>query len=75
MTVSSRTSAWVIIFITATAVSDCISAKAEEAQFGTPKGMEGTRIFKAPEHPFYSGEFHLKGERATLIGSMRDPSP
>ena len=44
-------------------------------QFGTPKGNEGIRIFKAPEHPFYSGEFHLKGDRATLIGSMRDAPP
>jgi hypothetical protein len=33
---------------------------------------EGTRIFKATEHPFYSGEFRLKGERATLVGSMGD---
>ena len=48
---------------------------AEEGRFGTPKGDEGTRIFKATEHPFYSGEFHLKGERATLIGSMRDTAP
>ena len=48
---------------------------AEVGQFGTPKGDEGTRIFKATEHPFYSGEFHLKGERATLIGSMQDTSP
>ena len=57
------------------AVGGWVSAQAEEGQFGTPKGGEGTRIFKAPEHPFYSGEFHLKGERATLIGSVRDTSP
>ncbi|NGZ61179.1 MAG: hypothetical protein CV081_11855, partial [Nitrospira sp. LK265] len=43
---------------------------AEEGKFGTPKGDEGTRIFKAAEHPHYSGEFHLKGDRAMLIGSM-----
>ena len=48
---------------------------AEEAQFGTPKGTEGSRIFKATEHPYYSGEFRLRGERTTLIGSMRDTSP
>ena len=48
---------------------------AEEAKFGTPKGNEGTRIFKATEHPHYSGEFHLKGDRAVLIGSMRDAAP
>ena len=52
-----------------------MSVNAEEGQFGTPKGVEGTRIFKATEHPFYSGEFHLKGERTTLIGSMRDTPP
>ena len=57
------------------AVGGWVSAQAEEGQFGTPKGGEGTRIFKAPEHPFYSGEFHLKGERATLIGSVRDTPP
>ena len=50
-------------------------AKAQEGQFGTPKPNEGTRIFKPTEHPFYSGEFHLKGDRATLVGSMQDVSP
>jgi hypothetical protein len=48
---------------------------AEEGKFGTPKGDEGTRIFNAAEHPFYSGEFRLKGDRATLIGSMRETAP
>jgi hypothetical protein len=52
-----------------------ISANAEEGQFGTPKGTEGERIFKAAEHPFYSGEFRLKGERTTLVGSINDTSP
>mgnify|MGYP007037749924 CR=1 FL=1 len=51
------------------------STQAEEAQFGTPKGTEGTRIFQASEHPWYSGEFHLRGTRGTLIGSMQDTSP
>src|SRR5579884_1808965 len=46
-----------------------------EGQFGTPKGNEGTRIFKATEHPNYSGHFHLSGSRATLVGSMQDHSP
>ena len=31
-------------------------------QFGTPKGDEGTRVFKATEHPHYSGQFHLSGQ-------------
>ena len=47
----------------------------EDGKFGTPKGDEGTRVFRATEHPHYSGEFHIKGERTTLIGSMRDTSP
>jgi hypothetical protein len=45
------------------------------AQFGTPKGEEGTRIFTATEHPHYSGQFHLSGQKTTLIGSMHDPVP
>lgn len=50
-------------------------AHAQEGQFGTPKGQEGTRIFKAPEHPYYSGEFHITGHRTTLVGSMKDAAP
>jgi hypothetical protein len=49
-------------------------AEAVDSQFGTPKGMEGTRIFNATEHPYYSGEFHLTGGHATLVGSMQDVS-
>lgn len=48
---------------------------AEEGQFGAPKGSEGTRIFKATEHPHYTGQFQISGQRATLVGSMRDTSP
>jgi len=48
---------------------------AQGGQFGTPKGEEGTRIFKATEHPNYSGEFHIRGQKATLVGSMQDKSP
>ncbi len=44
-------------------------------QFGTPKGDEGTRVFRATEHPQYSGQFHLSGQKATLIGNMQDPTP
>ena len=28
-------------------------------RFGTPKENEGTRIFQATEHPYYSGQFHF----------------
>ena len=62
MSVSNSVAAWVITLFASVAVGGWISAKAEEGQFGTPKGAEGTRIFNATEHPFYSGEFHLKGE-------------
>ena len=46
-----------------------------ESQFGTPKDDQGTRIFLPLEHPFYSGEFRLKGDRGTLVGTMEDVSP
>jgi hypothetical protein len=46
-----------------------------DQQFGTPKGDEGTRVFKATEHDNYTGEFRLVGQQATLVGSMKDPSP
>jgi len=44
-------------------------------QFGTPKENEGTRIFQPAEHPYYSGQFHLSGQRPPLIGSMQDRAP
>ena len=44
-------------------------------QFGTPKDNEGTRIFQPTEHPYYSGQFHLSGQRTTLIGSVNDRAP
>ena len=52
----------------------CVSALAT-GQFGTPKGDEGTRIFTATEHQHYSGQFHLSGQKATLIGSVNDHAP
>src|SRR5438874_2628860 len=51
------------------------STNPEEPKFGTPKGNEGTRIFKAPEHPYYTGQFRLRGQKTTLVGSMQDTSP
>ncbi|OLB58984.1 MAG: hypothetical protein AUH96_14975 [Nitrospirae bacterium 13_2_20CM_2_61_4] len=47
----------------------------EPAQFGTPKGDEGTRIFKTTEHPNYSGQFRLTGQGTVLVGSMQDRPP
>jgi hypothetical protein len=58
---SNHTTAWVIALSATFLVGGWSGVQAEEAQFGTPKGSEGTRIFKATEHPFYSGEFRLKG--------------
>ncbi|NGZ98324.1 MAG: hypothetical protein CV089_19735 [Nitrospira sp. WS110] len=46
-----------------------------ESQFGTPKGEEGTLIFNATEHPNYTGQFRLMGQKNTLVGSMNDASP
>ena len=55
----------------------CLSPVGQSAtsQFGTPKGEEGTRIFKATEHPNYSGLFRVRGDKATLVGSMQDRAP
>lgn len=44
-------------------------------QFGTPKENEGTRIFQPAEHPYYSEQFHLSGQRTTLVGSVNDRAP
>jgi hypothetical protein len=65
----------VATIIALAAIGVWISAKAEEGHFGTPKEAEGTRIFKATEHPYYSGEFHLTGGRTVLVGSMQDSPP
>ncbi len=72
MSSSHRTATCVIAIVALAAGVVWMSAKAAEGQFGTPKDTEGTRIFKATEHPYYSGEFHLAGGRATLVGSMSD---
>jgi hypothetical protein len=57
------------------ALSSGIVLGAEEGQFGTPKGSEGTRIFKGGEHPHYTGQFRISGQHAVLVGSMSDVSP
>lgn len=75
MPISHSVAAWVIALFASVAVGGWISAKAEDGQFGTPKVTEGTRIFKATEHPFYGGMFRLKGGGTTLVGSMRDQTP
>lgn len=62
-------SSLIVALMTGTAIGE------ETAKFGTPKGDEGTRIFKATENPFYTGQFHLTGQQTTLIGSMQDEVP
>lgn len=52
-----------------------MASGAEPLQFGAPKGDEGTRIFKAVEYPYYTGQFHLTGQKTSLVGSMRDEPP
>ncbi|HET6466238.1 MAG TPA: hypothetical protein VFH55_11570 [Nitrospiria bacterium] len=70
-----RLSRWLIsiVFLVVLVMSRSIGA--EVAKFGTPKGEEGTRIFQATEHPHYSGQFHITGQHATLVGHVQDPSP
>lgn len=75
MRVSTKGAMGAIVMIAPVALGTWMFAKAEDRQFGTPKGTEGTRIFQATEHPYYSGEFHLTGGRPTLVGSMQDVSP
>ncbi len=75
MVLPKRWAVWVIILSASATGGVWIAATAEEGQFGIPKGAEGTRLFKATEHPFYSGEFRLTGDRATLVGSMGDTPP
>jgi hypothetical protein len=74
MKVSAKFFRWLFL-LTVLVSGFSTSPAAEVAQSGTPKGDEGTRIFKATEHPHYSGQFHLKGQQATLVGSMQDRSP
>ena len=61
--------------VTALAIVFAYGPAAVAGQFGTPKEDEGTRIFKAAEHPHYSGQFHLSGQKAMLVGSMHDEVP
>ena len=63
--VGSTVLALTLMFVTA----------AVAGQFGTPKENEGTRVFKPTEHPHYSGQFQLSGQKAILIGSMQDRAP
>lgn len=58
-----------------TPLSAGIALGAEESQFGTPKGSEGTSIFKATEHLYYTGQFRISGQNAVLVGRMSDVSP
>jgi hypothetical protein len=71
---STLTIVAVMLFIYG-AIQAWMFARAENRQFGTPQNSEGTRIFNATEHPYYSSAFHISGSRTTLVGSMEDVSP
>lgn len=75
MTFSAKVAVAATSILSSVAIGAWFFAQAEDGQFGMPKGVEGTRIFKAMEHPHYTGQFRLSGQRATLVGSMRDASP
>lgn len=64
-----------MLLVGSAAIGTWMIADGEERQFGTPKEKEGTRVFQATEHPYYSGEFHISGARTTLVGSLKDVSP
>lgn len=66
---------WKAVVVALAAVSLSLLAFAADSQFGTPKEKEGTRIFKATEHPHYSGEFRIRGTQTILVGSLRNSSP
>jgi len=72
MTIPSKAA---VTLLASVVIGVWILAHAEDRQFGTPKGTEGTRIFNATEHPYYSGEFRLTGGHATLVGNMQDVAP
>jgi hypothetical protein len=68
------------IAIISVAVTACVGIaskllQANTPQFGTPKDQEGTRIFQATEHPYYTGEFHLSGAQTMLMGKVEEMSP
>jgi hypothetical protein len=75
MTLFTKLTIGATILFVSGAIHGWIIAKAERPQFGTPKDGEGTRIFNAMEHPYYSGAFNILGGRTTLVGSMQDVSP
>lgn len=75
MQLQARLLLWTVILAPLVVLGLLQSANPQGSQFGTPKEGEGTRIFKATEHPFYSGQFHLSGGKATLVGRMSDVAP
>lgn len=75
MPFSNSVAAWVITLLASVAVSGWSSAEAEEGQFGTPKGAEGTRIFQATEHPFTATSFTSKanGPHSSAVCEIHRP--
>lgn len=75
MSLSLRTMRSWLAVSASTVLCVLVLSGTDTVQFGTPQGDEGTRIFKATEHPNYSGQFRLQGQRGTLVGSMADSPP
>lgn len=75
MTLLSKCTLKATMILTSVATGAWMFAIAQDGQFGTPKGTEGTRMFQATEHPYYSGEFHISGGQGILVGRMQDVSP
>jgi len=75
MSISRGTTLSVLFICLMISLFSGVSIGEDSPRFGTPKGEEGTRIFEAPEYPFYTGQFHITGQRTTLIGSMQDKAP
>src|SRR6267143_3833375 len=69
---TQQSTAATLVASTVLAMALMLGPAAMAGQFGTPKENEGTSIFQATEHPYYSGQFHLSGQRTTLIGSVND---
>lgn len=75
MIISTKIAVKAFTFVVAVVIGFWMAVQAKESQFGLPKGTEGTRIFKATEHPYYTGEFHLTGSYTTMVGSPNDSPP
>ena len=76
MSSSHRTAAGTIAIVVLVTGIVWMSAKAVKRTVRHSQRCRRDAYFQSDgKHPYYSGEFHLTGGRATLVGSMSDPSP